>query len=156
MNFVLKCSRTWTHNLTSITVCLSFCSKSPYFFLIKAQGILLLLRVGWPWELGRERSLFLPPNPLSMLNCYYLNTLNPLPPENASSCLPSNACWINMEKQGVARIDSNDENKSLSICGALKHRNTFTLFLRCLLFIGLFKMFYQHSNSNFKGQIPHW
>ena len=53
-------------------------------------------------------------------------------------------------------MNSNDENKSRSTCGALEHRKTFTLFLSCLLFIGLFKMFYQHSNSNVKGQIPCW
>lgn len=40
-----------------------------------------------------------------------------------------------MEKEEVAKIKSNDENKSCSLCGALEHVNAFTPFLRWLLFI---------------------
>lgn len=118
---------------------LSFCSKSAHPFLIKAYKTLLPLRVGSPWECKEERSLFLLSNSPSMLKCYYSNAVNLLPPGNASWCLLSNECWINLEKEKVARIKSNDVNKSCTLCEVLEHINTFTPFLKCLLFIKCLK-----------------
>lgn len=153
MNSALECS--WTPNLTNVSAWLSFCSKSTYSLLIKVQETLLLLRVGWPWESGRREIFnFYLPIPFACWNAYYLSTVNPFPPENASSCLLSNECWISVEKKRVARLKRNDENKSWSLCGALELMNTFTPFLRCLLFIECLKCLISMLIAALRGRFP--
>lgn len=135
---------------------MSFCSKSTYSLLIKAQETLLLLRVGWPWELGR-REIFIStsryPQHVEMLIIWILLT-HSLLRMPLRVCLLSNECWISVEKKGVARIKRNDENKSWSLCGALEPMNTFPPFLRCFLFSGCLRCLISMLMAVLKGGFP--
>lgn len=59
-----------------------------------------------------------------------------------------------MEKEGAARIKSNDENKLCFLHGALEHTNTFTPFLRCFLFIECVKRLISMLIVVLKGKSP--